>query len=153
MMMSCMDVLQMILERKVMSMWFYVSSDQTEIQAEEVIRLLRQSYWAAERSEQSIRKSIQHSLCFGAYLADTKQQIAFGRVLTDYAVNYYLCDVIVDTAYRGRGVGRALVEGIFFDARLKNLKGILSSRDARGLYEKYDFHVENDRFMIRWPEN
>jgi GNAT superfamily N-acetyltransferase len=91
-------------------------------------------------------------LCFGAYLQENKQQIAFGRVLTDYAVNYYLCDVIVDPVYRGRGVGRVLLESILFDARLKHLKGILSSRDARGLYEKYGFHVANDRFMIHWPK-
>ena len=133
-------------------MRFYISDEQADIQPETVIRLLRQSYWAAERSEQAIRTTIQHSLCFGAYLEENKQQIAFGRVLTDYAANYYLCDVIVDPAYRGKGVGKALVEAILFDKRLKDLKGILGTRDAKGLYEKYGFHIENNRFMIRWPE-
>jgi len=134
-------------------MWFYVSDDPQALQLTEIVRLLHQSYWAGNRSEEAIRRSIQHSLCFGAYLQENNRQIAFGRVLTDYAANYYLCDVIVDAPYRGQGVGKALAERILFDERLRDLKGILGTRDAKGLYERYGFRIENNRFMIRWPES
>ena len=45
--------------------------------------LYEESYWAQGRSMETVRKSIEHSLCFGVYAAD--QQVGFARVVTDYA--------------------------------------------------------------------
>ncbi len=126
---------------------YFISDNKEYIQLHEVKRLLEQSYWANKRSLETIQVAIENSLCFGVYLEATKQQVGFARVLTDYATSFYLCDVIIDEAYRGNGMGKALMERIVTDQRLKSLKGLLITKDAHKLYENYGFEVINDRFM------
>ncbi len=116
-------------------------------------KLLEQSYWAGILEIQSLPKTIENSLCFGAYLKENDLQIAFGRVITDYTTACYLCDVIVDEKYRSYGIGKALIERIVTDERLAPLKGMLKTSEAHGLYEKYGFHkADANRFMYRQPE-
>ncbi|HYF75256.1 MAG TPA: GNAT family N-acetyltransferase, partial [Candidatus Nitrosocosmicus sp.] len=88
---------------------------------------------------EQIKKSIENSLCFGVY--DAERQVGFARVVTDYSVMYWLCDVFVDEEYRGQGVGKLLVEYVVNHHDLKELNGILATRDAQGLYEKYGFII------------
>lgn len=38
--------------------------------------------------------------------------MAFARILTDYVYKALILDVIVEPAYRGRGLGRLLMESI-----------------------------------------
>lgn len=130
---------------------YYISDDKEKIQINKVICLLKQSYWANKRSRNIILTSIENSLCFGVYTEENNLQVAFARVITDYSTSYYLCDVIVDEKYRGNGIGKALVETIVKDKRLCALRGILATGDAHGLYEKFGFEVDNNRFMGRRP--
>ena len=63
--------------------------------------LSRRAYWAQGRPEKVVRRSIEHSLCFGIY--DSAGLAAFARVVTDYATFAWLCDVFVIEPHRGRG--------------------------------------------------
>ena len=72
--------------------------------------LLWSTYWAAVRSEEVIRESIRHSLCFGLFHGE--KQIGFARVVTDFCTVAYLCDVIIAEEYRGAGLGKWLVSTI-----------------------------------------
>ena len=63
------------------------------LQTETVLRLLSQTVWACNRKKEAIMESWKHSICYGAYTADGKQ-IGFARVITDYATQYYICDVV-----------------------------------------------------------
>ena len=131
---------------------FYLSDSKDKLQLERVMALLGQTYWANERSEETVRLSIENSLCFGAYLKDGGKQIAFVRVITDFATAFYLCDVIVDQAYRGLHAGKELLSFVVNDARLKGLMGFLATRDAHGLYERFGFRLDPTRFMRRLPQ-
>lgn len=130
---------------------YYISDSKEKIQIEEVIRLLRQTYWANSRSRKMIEKSIENSLCFGVYLEENDLQIGFARVITDYATTYYLCDVIIDENYRGNGIGKSLAAHIVNDSRLRPLGGFLATRDAHGLYEKFGFSADSGRYMGKRP--
>ena len=132
---------------------FYISDEKEKIQFAAVEQLLRQSYWAGEREISLLPQSIENSLCFGVYLNESGQQIAFARVVTDYTTTFYLCDVIVDEKYRSMGIGKALIERIVYDDRLRQLKGMLKTSDAHGLYEKYGFcGADANRFVYRQPQ-
>jgi len=113
--------------------------------------MLEQTYWAKDRSAAVIKASIKHALCYGAYTKSDGRQIAFARVITDYATAYYICDVVVDPAYRGYGIGKDLIHTAVNDRRLKNLRGMLITADAHGLYEKFGFVRDRERFMGREP--
>ena len=91
---------------------------------DEVIRLLRMTYWADKRSTLQIEKSMQDSSCYGVRLDDNKKVVGFARVISDYATTYYLCDVIIDTAYQHMGLGTALVSYIESLQEYAGLHGI-----------------------------
>ena len=76
---------------------------------QDIIRLLKSTYWADRRSEEQIGRSVLNSSCYGVYLEDERKLVGFGRVISDYATTYYLCDVVIDTAYQHHGLGTALV--------------------------------------------
>ena len=101
--------------------------------------LSERSYWAKGRSLEAVQKSIENSLCFGVYDENGKQ-LAFARVVTDYAIFGWLMDVFVLEEYRGSGIGKQLMEAIVNHPDLKNLRRIgLGTEDAHGLYQQFGF--------------
>ena len=128
----------------------YKISDQTSLlQIDRIHEMLQKSYWAQARSKETIAQSILHSICFGAYCEGV--QVGFARCVTDYATIFWLCDVIVDEAYRGRGIGKALMEAVASHEKLQGLSGILMTRDAHGLYAKHGFAIVDAGRTMRKP--
>lgn len=128
---------------------FIISDQNRLLQIDRICAMLSKSYWAQARSRETIEKSIQHSVCFGAYAEGT--QVGFARCVTDYATIFWLCDVIVDEAYRGRGIGKALMEAVSSHEKLQGLSGILMTRDAHGLYAKHGFAIVDPGRTMRKP--
>lgn len=125
----------------------YEFSDERErISPDRVCAMLAHTYWAAERSREAIVKSLQHSLCYGIY--SYGEQVGFGRVITDYATIFWLCDVVIDEPHRGHGLGKAFIQFILASDCLQGLNAFLATMDAFSLYEKYGF-VRSERFMYR----
>ena len=128
----------------------YSIVDGTEkMNLDEVIRLLRMTYWADKRSDLQIEKSMQNSSCYGVRLDDGNKLVGFARVISDFATTYYLCDVVIDEAYRGRGLGTALVSYVVGLPQYAGLRGILITRDAHALYRKFGFEVLDGRAMVK----
>lgn len=117
---------------------YEVSCDPQRIDITLVHEFLRTSYWAEGRNREVVERSIQNSLCFGVYVRG--RQIAFARVITDRAVFGYLADVFVVPEFRGRGIGKGLVQAILAHPDLQGLRTILlGTRDAHGLYAQFGF--------------
>ncbi|WP_160683354.1 GNAT family N-acetyltransferase [Clostridium sp. C2-6-12] len=125
---------------------YYISKDKTKLQIENIKELMKQTYWAAERKEETIVKAIENSVCYGIF-DNCNNQIGFARVITDYATAYYLCDVVIDKEYRGKGLGKSIIDFITNDSELKNLRGLLLTKNAHGLYQKYGFERNVEKFM------
>lgn len=128
---------------------FLISDDKTLIQPEIIFELLSKSYWAGERNLETIKKSIENSLCFGVYHAG--KQVGFARCVTDYATIYWLADVIIDERFRGRGLGKVLVSAVQSHESIMGLSGILATRDAHALYERHGFVVVDEKRYMRRP--
>jgi len=122
---------------------YLISTDKSLLEIETVQQYLSgQSYWAKGRSRERTVRSIENSLCFGAYGPD-KRQAGFARVVTDYATFAWICDVFVLDAHRGRGLGKALVEAIVAHPDLQGLKRLLLiTRDAHELYRRHGGFAE-----------
>ncbi|MGH2464849.1 MAG: GNAT family N-acetyltransferase, partial [Candidatus Limnocylindrales bacterium] len=112
------------------------------------------AYWAVGRPVDTIIRSIEHSICFAVYHHD--RQVGFARVVTDQATFAWLCDVFIDEAYRGHGLGSWLVEAIVADPRLSGLRRfLLATRDASELYRRHGGFgplPNPDRWMARVGE-
>jgi len=116
---------------------------------EEVMALLKQTYWADRRPVEQVRKSMENSQCYGVYLEEKQKLVGFARVLSDFATTYYLCDVIVDMQYQHNGLGEALVSYIENLPEYQGLRGILITRDAHALYEKFGYQTLDGRAMVK----
>ncbi len=118
----------------------------------EVARLLKLTYWADKRPMEQIEESMRHSACYGIYLNGVEGLVGFARVISDHATTWYLCDVIIDPAYRRRGLGKALISHIVNLPEYSGLRGILMTKDAHGLYEKFGFETVQGRAMSKAPD-
>lgn len=96
------------------------------------------SYWGANIPWDTFRRACDGSLCFALIAQDAP--VAFARVVTDGATFAWLCDVFVDPAARGDGLGKTLMQAIMDDPRLQGLRRWgLATADAHGLYARYGF--------------
>lgn len=97
-----------------------------------------QTYWAAGIPADTLRRALDHSLCYRGYVDG--ELVAFARAVTDQATFAYLADVFVLPAHRGRGHARALVGALMDDPRLQGLRRWhLVTRDMQSLYAGLGF--------------
>lgn len=130
---------------------FIISTDRARIDLDVVHGFLAGSYWAEGIPREVVRRSIEHSLCFGLYHGGL--QIGFARVITDRATFAYLGDVFVLEAFRGRGLARWLLEVVQSHPELQGLRRwVLLTRDAHALYRQAGWSslAAPDRYMERW---
>jgi GNAT superfamily N-acetyltransferase len=118
---------------------FVVSDDRARLQLAVIHRFLAaESYWAAGIPQDTMARAIDNSLCFGVYAGE--RQVGFARVVTDRATFGYLCDVFVDAAHRGAGLGKWLVSCVLAHPDLHGLRRVsLMTRDAHDLYRPFGF--------------
>jgi GNAT superfamily N-acetyltransferase len=115
-----------------------ISTDPRRLDPDAMCALLAGVFWAEDRSRATIRRSLKHSLVFGVYDAD--RQVAMARVISDYATFAWVDDVIVQVDYRGRGIGKWLMESILAHPDLQGLhRWALVTRDAHRLYSQVGF--------------
>lgn len=116
-----------------------ISTDKSRLDLAMIHRFLsEQSTWAIGIPRATVERSIEHSLCFGGY--ETGEQIAFARVVSDYATFAYLMDVFILPEHQGRGLSLPLLEAIKAHPQLQGLRRfMLASSNARGLYQRFGF--------------
>lgn len=134
---------------------YEISTDRGRIDIDRVEAFLRRSYWASERPRDEIERSLENSLCFGAYRKPHGLMVGFCRVVTDYVSFGWVADVFVDEGLRGAGVGKGLIQAVVSHPELAGLQLVLTTRDAHGLYEQFGFRVlpKPKRWMIRNDES
>ncbi|NTV62858.1 MAG: GNAT family N-acetyltransferase [Oscillochloris sp.] len=117
---------------------YLISTDPARLDPDAIHALLSRSYWAAGRTREQVVRSLAYSLCFGIYTEHA--QVGLARVISDYTTFAYLCDVFIDEAHRGHGLGIWLIGAVADHPDLRNLRRfMLATSDAHGLYAKYGF--------------
>jgi N-acetylglutamate synthase-like GNAT family acetyltransferase len=123
----------------------FISTERSLLDLDVIHGFLSQSYWAKNIPRELVRRSMEHSLCFGVYELQSSarpKQVGFARIISDYATFAYLCDVFILPDYRGRALSKALVEEIVAHPDLQGLRRwMLVTLDAHGLYEQFGFHA------------
>jgi N-acetylglutamate synthase-like GNAT family acetyltransferase len=106
------------------------------------------STWAKGISLATVTTSIEHSICFGAYL--NAEQVGFCRVITDQATFANLVDVIVWPEHRGNGISSLLMAAVLQHPSVQQVRRfMLATSNAHGLYQKFGFTALSrpDSFM------
>jgi GNAT superfamily N-acetyltransferase len=117
---------------------FTISTDPSRLDMNTVYDFLSRSYWAKTRPRERTDEAFANSLVFGLY--EGSRQIGMGRVVTDFAIVAYLCDVFIHENYRGYGLGKWLVQSILEHPDLSHVRRwLLATDDAHGLYQQFGF--------------
>src|ERR1700736_4889473 len=124
---------------------FELGDDRLRVDVDAVHAFIsNESYWGAGRPRELVERAVRGSTrVVGLYRG--AQQVGFARAVSDDATVAYLADVYVLRAYRGRGLGLALVREIV-DGGARGEGGIASevrwllhTADAQALYRKLGF--------------
>ena len=120
---------------------YEITTDKARIDFALVWRFLNaESSWARGIPRDLFDRAMTHALCFGGILGD--EQIAFARVISDYATFANLVDVFVVPEFRGQGYATHLLEVVFAHPDLQGLRRFtLATRDQHGLYARFGFHA------------
>lgn len=115
---------------------FTISTDPARLDHDAIAAMLKRSYWAGGRPRERLERALANSLVFGIY--DGGTQIGLARVVSDYAIFAYLCDVFIHEDYRAHGLGKWLMQTIHSHPDLQGLRRwTLVTRDAHGLYRQF----------------
>ncbi|MEM6431812.1 MAG: GNAT family N-acetyltransferase [Deinococcota bacterium] len=115
---------------------------------EHVQRLFKQTDWADTRSLEGIAIMLEHSsLCISMW--DGESLIGFARALSDGVYRAYLDDVVIDEAYRGRGLGRQLLEAVSDHLQDIEQISLLCAESRIPFYTKFGFELSDITYMQR----
>jgi GNAT superfamily N-acetyltransferase len=118
---------------------FTISTDPSRLDRDAINNMLLRSYWASGRPREALERALDNSLVFGIY--EGNKQIGIARVVSDYAVFAYLCDVFIHEDYRAHGLGKWLMQTVMSHPDLQGLRRwSLATRDAHGLYKQYGWN-------------
>jgi GNAT superfamily N-acetyltransferase len=134
---------------------FEVSTNKSLLDMEMIYQFLsEQSTWAVGIPRHVVERAVENSMCFGGFIDG--HQMAFARVVTDYATFANLVDVFVLPDYRGNGYAREMLKVIMAHPSLQGLRRFtLATTDGHALYRQFGFtELANPRsFMERYFPN
>jgi GNAT superfamily N-acetyltransferase len=111
--------------------------------------LSTEAYWGRERTREVVERQIGDAArVVGLYLGD--RLVGFARIWSD-GQKAYLADVYVLREHRGRGLGVELVRAAVDEGPHRDLRWMLHTKDAHGLYAKFGFGSPSDRLLERPP--
>ena len=128
-----------------------ISTDPARLDVDAIAEMLTRAYCAKGRPRERTERALANSLVFGMY--DGERQIGLARVVTDYAIFAYLCDVFIHEEYRGRSLGKWLMETVLGHPDLQGLRRwTLATNDAHGLYRQFGYETlpHPERWMERF---
>jgi GNAT superfamily N-acetyltransferase len=130
---------------------FEVDDDPARIDLDAVHRFLsEEAYWAKGRPRETVARLVREAdRVVGVY--DGGRQIGFARAFTDGVAIAYLADVYVVPEFRGRGLGVELVREMIENGPYADVKWLLHTTDAHGLYQKLGFREPSEKVLERLP--
>ncbi len=132
---------------------YVIDDDPARIDAQAAVAFLTtEAYWGRSRTEPAIRRQIATAWrLVGAY-DRTGAMVGFARAFGDGG-SVYLADVYVLSGHRGAGLGKAIVSAMIDDGPGADLRWMLHTSDAHGLYREFGFTQRTDqRYMERPPK-
>ncbi len=128
---------------------FTISTDPSRLNMNVVYDFLSRSYWAKTRPRERTDEAFANSLVFGIY--EDSRQIGMARIVTDFSVVVYLCDVFIHEDFRGHGLGKWLMQTMLENPALSHIRRwLLATDDAHGLYQQFGFEPLSD--VEKWMQ-
>lgn len=106
------------------------------------------AFWAQDRSIEDLAQAIHYSQAvISAW--DGSQLIGFARATSDTVYRANIWDVVVHPDYRGRGLGRKLVETVLAHPLVQKVERVyLMTSLQQKFYERIGFQVNSTTTMV-----
>lgn len=123
----------------------------TDEQLHMIVGLYRQAGWWPDPGEdyELLARLVRQSHCFVAAMVDGRM-IGMGRAISDGVSDAYVQDVVVDSAWRGSGVGSRIIRCILERLQADGIGWIalIAERGSSPFYSRFGFQeMENARPM------
>jgi GNAT superfamily N-acetyltransferase len=130
---------------------YEVDDDRARIDVEAAWAFLStEAYWSRWRTRADVETQIAAAWrLVGAYKKGTGEMVGFARAVSDGVSDAYLADVYVAPAHRGNGLAQRILSLMIEEGPGRDFRWMLATRDAHGLYAKFDFAAPDDRVMVR----
>jgi len=104
------------------------------------VALVADEYWNEGVDRERLARAMRGSTVMVGVLDPEGRLVATARALSDGARSAWVGDVCVARAWRGKGLGQAIVEALLAHPRVRDADRVrLNTRDAQGLYERFGF--------------
>ena len=131
---------------------YVISTNKRKLQPTVIHKFLTNSYWAKGCTYENVKKRIKGAHCYGVY--HNNKQIGFCRVISDSVTFSYLADVFIIEEYREKGLSKWLMKCVMSHPELgKTDSWMLKTKDAHGLYKKFDFDLVKEPKTIMERRN
>lgn len=101
------------------------------------------SHYSSDLNRENYRKSLTESITYVAYSSSVL--CGFSRSIDDFGFDLYVYDLLVHKSYRGKGIGRQLIECLSTDFPDQSIF-VLSDVDR--YYEKLGYKLEGSIFQV-----
>lgn len=129
-----------------------------QLRAEDFIRLFADAGWG-KLSADMVETALSNS--YATFCVESGGKvIAMARLLGDGAMSFFLKDLVVDAAYQGKGIGRALLAHLedYIREQLKpgwdGYLQLVSAKGKEGFYQKLGYtahpHAHSGAGMSKW---
>ncbi len=134
--------------KRELNVGFELDDDPARVDLDAVWAFLStEAYWGRDRTRDDVERQVREAARVVGLYRDGRQ-VGFARVHTDGRLAY-LADVYVLPEHRGHGLGVELVRATVEDGPHRDLRWLLHTNDAHGLYEKFGFGPPSDLVMER----
>jgi ribosomal protein S18 acetylase RimI-like enzyme len=107
-----------------------------DTQIDQLVALYSEEFWCNKRTRPGVERMLSHSDVVLSAVDSESNLVGFVRVLTDYVYKATIYDLIVRIDWRGRNLGRTLVDAIMVHPDLKEVEHF----DLHCLPEMYKFY-------------
>ena len=138
-------------------MEFTLVHELTDRQVRELVDMYQKEWWSRGRKPEDVKTMLKHSNeIFVLTDTATGGLAGLARVLTDYVYKALISDVMVAEEYRGRGLGRFLMDAICTHPPLRSVRHmeLYCLPEMVPLYQKWGFTSElGELRFLRWNRN
>lgn len=114
----------------------------TKEQIKHLNTLYQSEWWTTGRDLADVQRMVENSdVIIGLCKQETKELIGFTRVLTDYVYKALILDVMVKESYRGKNLGRIIMDTVLEHPSLIGVKHfeLYCRPEMLSFYKKWGF--------------
>jgi len=147
---------------KVENDWFNMTEEEIEIKIvdewpdDEIVKLYKAGGWWKDHWDSSVLKHlIKGSFAFVVAIdKKSKKAVGMGRLISDGVSDAYIQDLVILHEYRGKGIGRKIVNSLINICKKKNISwlGLIAEPDQDEFYLPIGFKPMKNYIPMKFEE-